>query len=418
MRLAAIVAVLLLAWPAEATDLRIAVLGDPQWATYCAASDAAVAQTDAAVAWIVANASDIDVAFITGDLSMQRGRNTAAAPLEDCDCLSQTPDPGACAGFTSVYQPGGCSDCDNSEAVGCRYDDGTGAADHTTAKADCEWIRARNIVDRIEAAGVPAIVTSGNHDYNELAATGDDWTNYGRFFGMNRLPIGAKEVGGYLSPLYSTSAPSYYAVIAAGGIDWLFISTKYPDDAADQQLAMTWALSVMDDHPGLPTITLTHRQVDTDGWQSNSPYNYLDEQLNVRPQVFLNLSGHQAGFGMSEDSHIKTHATSGELIVGAVHDYSYDGHALGGLPAWVTEANGGGGVVGVIYIDAYAGSISKRSFSPTEGERVVITGGDGRNEVDWLHHVPICGQSRFTIPDGAAACDAPLRAPGCWQERR
>jgi hypothetical protein len=96
-----------------------------------------------------------------------------------------------------------------------------------------------------------------------------------------------------------------------------------------------------------------------------------------------------------------------------VHDYSYDLRFGDGLPAWVLEDNGGGGVVAMVRVDPKAGSISNWSYSPEQEERVAITiGGDYSSTPTWVQHIPFCDEDRFNIPKSICARDS-MVVGGC-----
>lgn len=400
--------------------LNIAIVGDIQFHTRCDHPVTAMAHFTPMIDYIIANKAEIDLVVFPGDLTehMPTGR----APAADCECLSQDPAPAACSTVTSWFEPDGCSDCADAEAMDC-----VGG----TAGRYCEWTRARNGVDALEAEGIPVIWVSGNHDQTMVPSTvlpgqfDSVWQEYQQFFGEGTLNPYFKELGGFTVPLANyprtaSTVPMYgefssYHVLNALGTDWLFIAIGYvfvgggvdspPSDANTYSMnrMLAWAQEVILAHPGMPTVVISHRfWNETEEWAVSGKsdfYQEIDPVVNAFPQTFLNISGHfgNPGTGTSDGSGTKT-AASGETIVGMVHDYSYDARVGDGLPAWVLEDNGGGGVIGMLRIDPRAGSISNTSYSPEEEERVKIAaGGDYTSDPTWVEHLPMCGTDRFNI---------------------
>jgi hypothetical protein len=94
-------------------------------------------------------------------------------------------------------------------------------------------------------------------------------------------------------------------VFTAAGYRFLLIGLQY--DASDESLA--WARTVIEQHPGLPTIITTHRFIDINGQRAsdiraelssgplgyNSPQGVWEKLIQQNDQIFLVLNGHYNG---------------------------------------------------------------------------------------------------------------------------
>jgi hypothetical protein len=157
---------------------------------------------------------------------------------------------------------------------------------------------------------VPFSVVPGNHDYDALWAVGPASAPVFHYGGLNNF----NEVFGARSKLfrnkpwrvsaYNGGADSA-TVFSAGGYRFLHLGFEYapPDDV------IAWAESVIRRHRGLPTIVTIHDHLDKRG--QRKPYSFMDfkaahpehndsedlwqKLLSRHPQIFLVLSGHQAG---------------------------------------------------------------------------------------------------------------------------
>ncbi len=414
VKLALAVLLFLGAGPALAADtLNIAVIGDLQHHALCNLPDTAIDHFTTMIDWLVTNQDDIDVVVAPGDLTMDTPTGRSG-PESTCECLAQGPAP--CAQYTSHMEPTGCTECADVQATACK--DGT-------AGRYCEQTRIRNGFDTLEAAGLPIIWTAGNHDLNmfmdtESPGLNPNWEGHNEYFGATRLTKNAKETGSFVAGNGSTST---YHVISAIGADWLFITVGYvfwnaigaKEDQKYLVAGLEWAQTVMDSHFGMPTVIVSHKlYTPTYGWDIGATppddefYAIIDPAMNANRQVFFNIGGHYGNpTASSSDGSGTKVAASGDVIVGMVHDYSYDARVGDGLPAWVLEDNGGGGVVAMVRVAPKAGSISSWSYSPEQDERVAISaGGDFSSTPTWVEHIPFCDEDRFNIPKSICARDS------------
>jgi len=174
----------------------------------------------------------------------------------------------------------------------------------------------------LSATGIPFGVAPGNHDYDAWWVVGVEQASgpldlqyhiggltafravFGsdsEFFRDKDWYVGAYENGG-----------SSAQVFAGGGYEFLHLSLEM--QAGDDVLA--WARSVIDAHPGLPTIVSTHDYLDSRGERrpgpnmdlattdpdgNNSAEELWQTFISDIDQIFMVLCGHQVGQSMRVD---------------------------------------------------------------------------------------------------------------------
>lgn len=186
---------------------------------------------------------------------------------------------------------------------------------------------------RLIAGKVPFSVVPGNHDYDSM------WTD------SNHPPkpeiksiadVGVLHASGltnFVSVFGAESEffkdrPWYIAshdggadsaqIFTAGGMRFLHIGLQF--DPPDASLA--WAATVIQAHPGLPTILSTHDYMSNEGErrpnpvidnnavdpQDNTPQMVWDKLISQHDQIFLVLCGHQHGQAFRTDPNRFGHA--------------------------------------------------------------------------------------------------------------
>lgn len=95
---------------------------------------------------------------------------------------------------------------------------------------------------------VPYSVVAGNHDYNRPGSRSSGASKYLSYFGPQRYS-GRSWYGGA-----SSNKLNQYQEFKAGV--WTFLHLGLELEASDSAIA--WAQSVIDKHPGMPTIITTH----------------------------------------------------------------------------------------------------------------------------------------------------------------
>jgi hypothetical protein len=160
-----------------------------------------------------------------------------------------------------------------------------------TGKVDSDYLysRADSGVDILDAAGVPYSMVAGNHDYLDYNSRIEP-IYYLKWFGPQRFAYKPWEHG-FSPEMGSTLAGmNSYSVFDAGGRQFLNIGFQDQPDSND----LAWAQSVVNAHPGMPTIVTTHAMLDNNGYQAGRK-NIWDDFMKNNPQVIMSINGHITG---------------------------------------------------------------------------------------------------------------------------
>jgi hypothetical protein len=223
----------------------------------------------------------------------------------------------------------------------------------------------------LAAAGIPFGVAPGNHDYDAMWSAAGFPPNLAKppaELTMTPEDLGILHIGGLDNfrsvfgdysdffrdkPWYVSSfrgGANGAQVFEGGGYEFLHITLEMA--ASDEVLA--WAQSVIDAHPGKPTIITTHDYLDTQGRRQANPIVDLkridpdhhntaeevwSELISPNDQVFLVLCGHHHGQSMRVDNNAAGHPVYQVLA-------DYQGRGQAGLDAGQPR-NGRGGVAGL-----------------------------------------------------------------------
>lgn len=271
--------------------------------------------------------------------------------------------------------------------------------------SDAEWQNAKSATDLLAASGLPFGMSPGEHDYDNYshAAPGNrpvngdiKWTQY---FGSTSPYFTGKSWYGGVSP----SGLSSFQTFTAGGKTCLHLSLELepPDDT------ITWATSVITNHPGAPTMVSVHEYLsylnDTNGqalylddaFRSGQPYNNSQAVWNklIAPndQVFLVLCGHSASNptnGVSNGENLRTDLNAaGHPVYQVLSDY--EGNTVN-ADGTVGTLAGGAGWLRLLTFDTMAGTIHFQTFSTEMNENAGVPAGSTFN-------LP-SGVSDFTLP--------------------
>lgn len=189
------------------------------------------------------------------------------------------------------------------------------------------------------AGKVPFSVVPGNHDYDAMGLGEVPSANPDSAQPVRALYWGGldnfRSVFGDQSEFFK-GQPWYVAahdggtdsaqIFTAGGYRFLHIGLQF--NAPDASLE--WAASVVRSHPGLPTIVTIHDFLSNEGvWtqnvmpagaakvsDDNSPQQIWDKFISRNDQIFLVLSGHQAGQSFRTDAN-----TAGHKVHQVLADY-------------------------------------------------------------------------------------------------
>ena len=205
-----------------------------------------------------------------------------------------------------------------------------------------EWDRADTAMDTLDTVPtLPYLAVIGNHDYDIKGADPANKiygaSRYIEFFGPTRYSDRTWYGGA------SADATNHYMTFQGDGQDFLVLGLEWqPSD-----LAIGWAKNVINDHPGMPTIIVTHEYLDTLGNFDGNAQAVFDNLISPNPQVFMVLCGHNHG----ESQHVSTNA-AGKPVYEILADYQ-------------ERANGGDGWMRLLTFKPNDNEIQFRTYSPT-----------------------------------------------------
>ena len=165
--------------------------------------------------------------------------------------------------------------------------------DHAQYAAMSEWVRP------LEAAGMPMILTPGNHDTAAVCPGGSacpgqdasvavrDTSTWNAYYPPARF--------GFNGVFEAGKSDNGWRAFSAGGKDWLVLSLElWPRTAV-----IDWARQVVANHPHHNVIVVTHAFLEGDGRLSTSNGGYganspatLWNALDDYPNVVMTFSGH------------------------------------------------------------------------------------------------------------------------------
>ncbi|MFG0260660.1 MAG: DNRLRE domain-containing protein, partial [Phycisphaerales bacterium JB041] len=163
-----------------------------------------------------------------------------------------------------------------------------------------EWQRADAAMDRLDGA-LPYAAVIGNHDWASTGNKDASTANYLANFGPHRYAGRPWYVGSDARGL------NHAQLFEGGGRTFLHLTLEWRPDWKSEALA--WAQSVIDAHPGVPTIISSHEHL-TDahgGHRSASGENVFNRLVRSNDQVFMVLNGHYttgAEFGEHYEVHL------------------------------------------------------------------------------------------------------------------
>lgn len=177
------------------------------------------------------------------------------------------------------------------------------------AVAPNQFAKASADIAPLEAS-MPWAGAIGNHDTAAVCTGGSacpgantnvavrDTTAYNRIFPTGRF----KQLGGMYEPGKIDNA---YHTFSAGGVEWLVLNLElWPRPGA-----VSWARTVVANHPDSNVIVLTHTYLDADGsiggsnggYGATSPRYLFDNLIKVYPNIKLVLSGHVGNSAVRTD---------------------------------------------------------------------------------------------------------------------
>jgi hypothetical protein len=138
-----------------------------------------------------------------------------------------------------------------------------------------QWTVADTAMDKFDiynAANplnpLPYSATLGNHDYGGISNKAAGTTNYRQYFGSQRYAYaagawyGGTPTGG-ANEVYKDR--NHYQIFTAGGRQYLHLNLEWLPGTADNGSATSviydWAQTIINAHPGMPTIISTHEHI-------------------------------------------------------------------------------------------------------------------------------------------------------------
>lgn len=194
-----------------------------------------------------------------------------------------------------------------------------------------EFLRADQAFSILDKAGMPYLVTDGNHD----------GPLFKKYFGGSRY-VGTEGYQGC-----GPSGISAYSIRRAGSYEYLFLSL--PWNAPDMEADRDWILQVLDTHRQYPTILFSH-------------FNE-EPEIFVKPydQVFMTVRGHIT------DRWVDLYKNNaGHDVIDVVTNYQFDLY-------------GGNGWLGTMEFDEGNRQITFRCYSPWVEKKKKILSGELEN---------------------------------------
>lgn len=170
---------------------------------------------------------------------------------------------------------------DNEREQSLKYVIHTGdVVDHMNN--EFEWIQADLAMKKLDQANIPYGVLAGNHDIGHKKL---NYKKFGEYFGTERFQQHKQFRGAH------KNNEAHYDIIQASGHKFLIVYLGFGWNTD----TLTWAQSIIKEHPEHTTILATHRYLQVDGKRSSDGEQLFNELVVPNPSVQLVLSGHFHG---------------------------------------------------------------------------------------------------------------------------
>ncbi|MGX1262776.1 hypothetical protein RKD55_000580 [Rossellomorea marisflavi] len=195
-----------------------------------------------------------------------------------------------------------------------------------------QWEHSSLSLSVLDRQRVPYMTLAGNHDYG----LGNPYLYY---YGPKRYTD---------KPYYKGTSPSKfssYSMIEAGSYEYLFLSV----DMGHLKKDLPWAKKVLKEHPGVPTILLSHEILTSDGTfpvDTNRGSRLWEGLVDGNDQIFMTVNGHHQG-----TVHRIKENRFGHSVIQVLVDYQ-------------SSYNGGNGWMRLAEFDEKHNKIRFRTYSP------------------------------------------------------
>ena len=229
-----------------------------------------------------------------------------------------------------------------------------------------EWTLADGYMDRLDATPLPYSVAIGNHDYYGGSSAG-----FAQWFGASRY-TGRAWYGGA-----SANQLNQWQIFTGEPWNFLHITVEYNPSAS----ALSWAQSIIDEHPGVPTMITTHDYLTGSGNRSSIGTRVWDGLVRMNPQIFAVFGGHYTA-----EAHRLVSNDAGKPVLEMVVNFQ-------------ELANGGDGYLRLLKFYPGQNRIDATTYSP------------------WLNDWYTDANSQFSITmDFASRFGAPVGRGVVWEE--
>lgn len=248
-----------------------------------------------------------------------------------------------------------------------------------------QWHGAELGMSQLDAAGLPYMVSWGNHDYSDPR---NNRVMLPKWYPMTRFQASLEgspwTFGG------SQDIDNYYYTAEIDGAKLLLLTVGYfsADNAGDAALA--WAHDVIAQHPDHSVILAVHQSVGTgaNNWANN---NVTSQLVDPFPNVKLVLGGHITGTGVAHRS-----AADGAPVYGILTDYQ--GRVYGGqqyLKSLSVDSENG-----LLYANTYSPYLDKHTSDGPWRQPIseaAIPGFHGADSENFVLELDFGGQTTRTL---------------------
>jgi hypothetical protein len=186
-----------------------------------------------------------------------------------------------------------------------------------------EWAIATEALSIIRASSIPYSVLPGNHDWTSSAGTGSlehyrlRFGDGSDFFAGQPWFLGFDPRGVNSAQLISTPAGPMLHL----ALEW---NAAAPAVSSDRPAAtaspVPWAQSIINAHPGVPTIISTHNNINASGVQDAQGLALFNALAKPNNQVFMILNGHYSN-GNAAEARITGINNAGRPVYQILTDY-------------------------------------------------------------------------------------------------